>query len=153
MQHAFSPGIHQAKDENEKENEHFYEREHSQFPEHHGPREHENDFHVEQHKYQGKDKVADVILNLGDSLVAGFISVLVLAFVYAERKISAHMQNRMGPMRVGWHGILQTLADGLKLIQKEDIMPAAADKWIWWWAPGIAFVSVFGGLCGDSVWR
>lgn len=81
---------------------------------------------------------------LAASVIVGFISVLVLAFVYAERKISAHMQNRMGPMRVGWHGILQTLADGLKLLQKEDIMPAAADKWIWWWAPGIAFVSVFG---------
>ena len=67
---------------------------------------------------------------LAASVIVGLIAVLVLAFVYAERKISAHIQNRMGPMRVGWHGILQTLADGLKMLQKEDIMPAAADRWI-----------------------
>jgi len=53
------------------------------------------------------------------------------------------MQSRMGPMRVGWHGILQTVADGLKMLQKEDIMPAAADRWMWWWAPAVAFVAVF----------
>jgi NADH-quinone oxidoreductase subunit H len=70
--------------------------------------------------------------------------VLALAFVYAERKISAHIQNRMGPMRVGWHGVFQTLADALKLLQKEDIQPAAADRWIWWWAPILGFTAVFG---------
>lgn len=75
--------------------------------------------------------------------IVALVAVLVLAFVYAERKISAHMQNRMGPMRVGWHGVLQTLADGLKMLQKEDIMPAAADKWMWWWAPAVSFIAVF----------
>jgi NADH-quinone oxidoreductase subunit H len=77
-------------------------------------------------------------------VIVAIIAVLVLVFVYAERKIAAHIQNRMGPMRVGWHGVLQTLADALKLLQKENIMPATADRWIWWWAPVLAFTAVFG---------
>ena len=88
--------------------------------------------------------LTDMLLTLvAATVVVGFIALLVLVFVYAERKISAHIQNRLGPMRVGWHGILQTLADGLKMLQKEDIMPASADKWIWWWAPAISFIAVF----------
>lgn len=88
--------------------------------------------------------VIDIVLTLiSASVVAGFMAVLALAFVWVERKISAHIQNRLGPMRVGWHGVLQTLADALKLIQKEDIRPAAADRWIWWWAPAVSFVAVF----------
>lgn len=88
--------------------------------------------------------VGEVVLSLiAAVLITGFMSVLALVFVWVERKISAHIQNRLGPMRVGWHGVLQTLADALKLIQKEDIRPAAADRWIWWWAPAVSFVAVF----------
>ncbi len=88
--------------------------------------------------------VIDMVLALiSASLIAGFMAVLALAFVWVERKVSAHIQNRLGPMRVGWHGVLQTLADALKLLQKEDIRPAAADRWIWWWAPAVSFIAVF----------
>lgn len=63
--------------------------------------------------------------------------------VYAERKIIADIQVRMGPMRVGRHGILQTVADSLKLILKEDTVPAYADKWLFTLAPIIFFLPAF----------
>jgi NADH-quinone oxidoreductase subunit H len=66
--------------------------------------------------------------------------------VYAERKIAGFIQDRLGPMEVGYHGILQTVADLLKLLQKEDIIPYGVDRIIFRVAPIVIFVSVFAGF-------
>lgn len=60
--------------------------------------------------------------------------------VYMERKLSAFMQNRLGPMRVGPWGLLQVLADLFKLLQKEDLTPRNVDKWLFLGAPFIAVI-------------
>src|SRR5213596_613205 len=62
---------------------------------------------------------------------------------YLERKISAFMQARLGPMRVGPWGLLQPIADGIKLLTKEDFIPENADRWIFFVAPYIAVVAAF----------
>src|SRR6478736_1607620 len=69
-------------------------------------------------------------------LVAGYI-------VLVERKVLADFQVRLGPMRVGPHGLLQPIADALKLLLKEDIIPAEADKIVFWVAPFIVVLAAF----------
>jgi NADH-quinone oxidoreductase subunit H len=76
-------------------------------------------------------------------LVFGGLSVAVIAMNWLERKILAHMQVRLGPMRVGPHGLLQPIADAIKLLLKEDIMPAEADGFIFWIAPLIVVLAAF----------
>jgi NADH-quinone oxidoreductase subunit H len=71
------------------------------------------------------------------------LSVAVIAMNWLERKILAHMQVRLGPMRVGPHGLLQPIADALKLLLKEDIIPAGADKVVFWIAPFIVVLAAF----------
>src|SRR5215467_10280605 len=71
------------------------------------------------------------------------ISLAVVAMNWIERKALAHMQVRLGPMRVGPHGLLQPIADALKLMLKEDIIPARADKFVFWIAPLIGLLSAF----------
>ncbi len=76
-------------------------------------------------------------------LVFGGLSVAVIAMNWLERKILAHMQVRLGPMRVGPHGLLQPIADAIKLLLKEDIIPAEADAVVFWIAPFIVVLAAF----------
>jgi NADH-quinone oxidoreductase subunit H len=71
------------------------------------------------------------------------LSVSVICMNWLERKILAHMQVRLGPMRVGPHGLLQPIADALKLLLKEDIIPAEADALIFWIAPFAVVLAAF----------
>lgn len=75
-----------------------------------------------------------------------FILLYVILAVYLERKISGHMQDRLGPMRVGYHGTLQLFADMLKLIQKEDIVAKENDKPLFNLAPIVVFTGSFAAL-------
>ncbi len=71
------------------------------------------------------------------------VALWALYATYAERKISAFMQARLGPMRVGKWGLLQPIADAIKLLTKEDILPDKADNYIFKFAPYISVVAAF----------
>jgi NADH-quinone oxidoreductase subunit H len=77
-------------------------------------------------------------------LVVFVIVVLMVAYAtWLERKVIGHMQTRLGPMRTGWHGLLQPIADGLKLFFKEDIIPTQVSKVPYLLAPLMILVPAF----------
>ncbi|GAB4125844.1 MAG: NADH-quinone oxidoreductase subunit NuoH [Raineya sp.] len=86
----------------------------------------------------------EILLYFGTYL--GLVLVLVLITFYAERKLAAFIQDRMGPMEVGKYGLLQPIADLLKLLQKEDIVPSQADKKLFLLAPIVIFPAIFAGF-------
>src|SRR3954466_1341553 len=79
-------------------------------------------------------------------LAVGFFGVfpgIVAYMVWAERKVAARFQDRIGPNRVGPLGLLQPIADAIKLLTKESIVPRAADQWVHLLAPVIILTSAF----------
>ncbi len=74
-------------------------------------------------------------------VIVAVLPLVVGYVVLVERKVMADMQARLGPMRVGPHGLLQPIADAVKLLIKEDIIPESADAWIFWFAPVISMTA------------
>ena len=68
-------------------------------------------------------------------ILFGVLSVIVLSLTWLERKALGRLQRRLGPTRTGPFGLLQPIADAVKLVLKEDILPSASDKAIFWIAP------------------
>jgi NADH-quinone oxidoreductase subunit H len=84
------------------------------------------------------------------------ILLLVVAYMtYMERKLMGRIQVRLGPMRVGFHGLLQPIADGIKLMFKEDVIPREANRWVFVAAPMMTLIPAIASFAiipfGDSV--
>ena len=75
--------------------------------------------------------------------VVAVMTVVVIYLTYGERKVVARFQMRLGPTRTGPAGLLQGIADALKLVAKEDIRPRNADRWVFEFAPFLTFIPVF----------
>ena len=90
--------------------------------------------------YGGRDVFSILVKSLS---LLSILSVVVLSLTWVERKALARIQQRIGPMRVGPYGLLQPIADVLKLLIKEDIMPAWVDRPVYWIAPLAVFVPSF----------
>jgi NADH-quinone oxidoreductase subunit H len=93
--------------------------------------------------------VSDLLSNYWVLMPVKAVAVLLVFLVfplvvgYMEHKVMAHMQARLGPMEAGrFHGVLQLVADGIKFVQKEAVVPRAADKWVFTLAPAVALVPV-----------
>jgi NADH-quinone oxidoreductase subunit H len=91
------------------------------------------------------------------ALVMIFFLTAPLAVGYAEHKVLAHMQHRLGPMEAGrFHGWAQLIADGVKFVQKEDVIPRAADRWVFSLAPAVVLVPVILSFVvipfGPTIW-
>jgi NADH-quinone oxidoreductase subunit H len=95
-----------------------------------------------------------VVLMLIKIIIVISITMFHVAYVvYFERKVIGHMQARLGPMRVGPHGILQPIADGIKLFFKEDIIPSDADKPIFYIAPLVCVIAALASLAVIPFWE
>jgi len=79
-------------------------------------------------------------LALGAGTILAYLTFNVLFLIWLERKVSAHAQRRLGPMEVGFHGSLQTVADMLKLLSKQLVTPLATDHFTFLFAPILIFI-------------
>ena len=86
----------------------------------------------------------DAVIRL--HIIVGLMTVVVMGLIYVERKVLARFQQRLGPTRTGPAGLLQSVADGLKLVGKEDLRPRNADPWTFELAPYMVFIPVFLGF-------
>ncbi len=86
----------------------------------------------------------DGVVRMG--IVAAAVPLAVIVLTYVERKVLGRLQMRLGPMRVGPYGTLQSLADTVKLLTKEDLRPQTADRWTFELAPFVVVVPVFMAL-------
>jgi len=77
---------------------------------------------------------------LGVVVIVAVVLLNTIVVMWCERKWAGHLQSRLGPMRTGWHGALQPFADALKLLGKEDLMPADADRVLFLVAPVLAYM-------------
>ncbi len=77
---------------------------------------------------------------IGIILILSFFTTTVMIFIWLERRLVGRFQIRLGPNRAGRFGLLQPVADTIKVLIKEDIVPARGDKWVHWLAPVVVFV-------------
>src|SRR5438067_13271290 len=92
------------------------------------------------HQHYGPIDVAALIPYVALLCIIGFILMIVPGLIWIERVVIALMQDRIGPNRVGPRGLLQTIADGIKLFFKEDVEPASVDKKIYYMAPVLSMI-------------
>src|SRR4030066_532492 len=98
--------------------------------------------------------IAAMILMVIKIAIVVTITMLHVAYaVYFERKVIGHMQARLGPMHVGPHGLLQPIADFVKLFFKEDIIPSDSDKPVFYIAPVIGVVAALASLAVIPLWK
>ncbi len=96
----------------------------------------------------GEIDLADVVIIIGKVIFAfAFLMITVVLFIWFMRKVISDMQNRVGPNRAGPFGILQTLADGVKLFMKEQSIPEQADERIFKLAPYLTLLPAFLAFC------
>ncbi len=105
--------------------------------------------------------VTDIALNIVGAVVLGsVVGAVAILLIWAERKLVARIQDRIGPNRVGPYGLLQTIADALKLITKEVLIPKGADRYVFIMAPMVVVAGVIGiwavmplapGLIGSDI--
>jgi len=103
------------------------------------------------------EEMIPLVIQIGISavIILAFISLNALFLVWLERKLSARIQLRLGPMQAGFQGFLQTFADAIKLLGKEQISPNKADKWVYLLAPLVMFtptVILFVTIPFSSTW-